>query len=135
MSNATAQLKSSITTSELLDVVKKMNATEFMEFVKKVNSINLKRQKSLLSAKELELLGIIEKKLDKQTAKRLDVLQALATKRQLDLEEEQELLSIIDQIDELNIMRAQAVEELANLKRMSPKAVMQFFNIATLPNV
>ncbi|GEM_PF-6980931 len=135
MENSSVQIKSTVTPSELLDGVKQLSITELNDFVKKVKLLHSKRQKISPTQKELDLIAKIQKRLSPDVQARLEYLRQQNTSGQITESESEELLAIIDLIDDLNLQRARALQELSALRQMPEKEVLRFFNISQAPNV
>jgi len=135
MENSSVQIKSTVTPSELLDGVKQLSITELNDFVKKVKLLHSKRQKISPTQKELDLVAKIQKRLSPDVQARLEYLRQQNTSGQITESESEELLAIVDLIDDLNLQRARALQELAAQRQMPEKEVLRFFNISQAPNV
>jgi len=84
-----------------------------------------------LPQQEAKLLGVINQGVDANVMQRHIELTNLMHNDKLTEQEHQELIQLIDQIEQADAERMQALVELANIRAVSVDALMQQLNIHT----
>lgn len=92
-------------------------------------------QVSEIEAKEIQLLEKINLGIPVSTWKRYNYLKDLRDREQLEPDEHAELIRLSDQIEEANAERMKYVADLAKLRKVSLKKVMETLGIKAGTNV
>jgi hypothetical protein len=89
----------------------------------------------MITTKEAELLQKIKQGLPAETQRRLDLLTAKRRAETLTDEEYEELLALVDEIELRDAKRVEYLAELAQLRNVSLRALMQQLDIRQPANV
>ncbi len=119
---------------ELEHVMQGMDKLDHIELENVLSriSIMLARKKApCLPQQEAKLLGVINQGVDANVMQRHIELTNLMHNDKLTEQEHQELIQLIDQIEQADAERMQALVELANIRAVSVDALMQQLNIHT----
>ena len=128
------QVETKLSTDELLKAVGQLNQPELERFVSQVITLRVKRQVHSLPEAESELLLKINQGLPHEVQKRYHELIAKRRLESLIPEEYDELLSISDQIENLEARRMEYLAELARLRKISLPDLMESLSILTSTN-
>jgi hypothetical protein len=122
---ATIEIKSQLTTDELLNAAKQLPTVELKQFIARL--ISNKTQATVLSEDEANLLQIIN-----QPLPAVERYSVLATKRDAETltdAEYVELLTLTEQHEAYNVKRMKALADLAHLRGKSLSDIMQELGI------
>jgi fructose-1-phosphate kinase PfkB-like protein len=122
----TVELPAKVTVDDLLVAVTQLPTPELTTFVHRVLSIQAQRGVPLLAdEEEAALLQIIEnQRLPATVQQRLDQLRALSRKRPLNTHEQAELLTYVQQVEQQDLTRLQALIELAQHRNTTLPALL-----------
>lgn len=127
----TIQITSQISTDQLLHGVANLPEADLEQFVAKVLSIRAKLKAPSVSEQEAQLLTQINQGLAAQDQARFLELDQKRYDETLTEQEHQELLQLIEQMEQLNVLRMKSLSQLALLRQMSLTALMQRLGIRT----
>jgi len=114
---------------EILAGVAQLDTPELENFMQQVSSIVAHRKAPSLSKQEEALLGIINRGFPEQFWQRYKALFAKKDKGTLSENEYNELLQMVEQVEEYNVERLQALIDLANIRGVSLNTIMQDLGI------
>lgn len=114
----TIQVESQVSLDALLNGVEQLNTTDLENFANEVLAIRAKRRAPSLPRREGELLQQINQGLPAEQQQRFDDLTARRRAELLTSNEHGELLQLIDQIENMDVKRMQALAELAQLRNV-----------------
>lgn len=128
---STVKVEIQLSSEELLKAVEQLSHADLERFVSQVISLQAQRKASSLPADEAELLIKINQGIpsDIQT-----YYNELITKRDIETltsEEYRELLSLTEQIEQLQVQRIEYLAELARLRGLSLTVLMENLGIQT----
>jgi hypothetical protein len=123
------QVKVQLSANKLMEAVASMGQAELEQFLLRVIALQAQRKAPHLSAKESGLLIKINKGLPAEVRARLDRLVAKRKAQKLTSKEHQELLRLIDQLEEAEATRAEALAQLARLRGVSMTTLMHDLGI------
>lgn len=123
------QVKVQLSANKLMEAVASMSQAELEQFLLRVIALQAQRKAPHLSAKESELLIKINRGLPPEIRTRLDRLVAKRKAQKLTSKEHQELLRLIDQLEEAEAARAEALAQLARLRGVSMTTLMNDLGI------
>jgi hypothetical protein len=125
----TIEVRSQVSLDELLNGVAQLDTPELERFVSQVLTLRAKRIAPCLPEQEAGLLEKINQGLSPEAQQRYDNLTAKRRAETLTSEEHQELLTLIDCIERADAERAQALADLAWLRKMSLTTLMNALGI------
>ncbi len=114
---------------DILTGVANLEIEELDKFVDKLLALRAKRVAPNLSKEETFVLKKINRGLPSDKKKRLMVLEAKRSEGALSGEEHQELLAIIDELELLNVERVHYLGELALLRDIPVRELMEQLGI------
>ncbi|MFI0400192.1 MAG: hypothetical protein ACH34X_13970 [Thiolinea sp.] len=129
----TVQITSEVSTEQLLHSVANLPANDLEAFVTKVLTLRAKLKAPSIPNTEVQLLTQINQGLSAQEQARWTQLEQKRQAETLRPEEHQELLKLNDQMEQLNVVRIQALTKLAFIRQISITTLMQNLGIKT-PN-
>ena len=132
---ATVQLQTEVSLSELLQGVQRLDTTTLEQFADAVMLLRAKRRVANLPKDEAELLRQINQGLSEATQARFRELKAKREAESLTTAEYDELLTLVDQIEQRDIQRLQALTELAQLRNLSVRKLMQQLGLTSANDV
>ena len=127
----TLNLEAQISTAQLLNAVEQMPAAEFDTFVMQVLNLRAQRHAPHLSHDESALLLQIHQPLPAELQQRYTDLLAKRRTHMLTTSEQQELLTMTDEIEQRDAQRVTALTTLAMLRGISVDALMHDLHIPT----
>jgi hypothetical protein len=127
----TIQIEVELSSAELLRSAEQLNPLELEEFVTRLLALQAERRAPRLSRAEAELLQIINRATPVDAQQRFDELNRKRRSETLTEEEQNELLQLIDQMEAYDVQRVEALSELARLRQISLKALMEELHIRT----
>ena len=127
----TIQVEVQLSSAELLRSAEQLNPQELEEFVAHLLALQAERKAPRLPQAERELLEIINRATPAEAQQRFDELNRKRRSEGLTEAEQNELLPLIDQMEMFDVQRVQALSELAQLRRLSLKALMKELHIRT----
>ncbi len=116
---STIQIKSKISISELLNVIEQLNLSDLDKLTQKALSVRANKVSSNLSEEETKLFEIINQSLPDDIQKRFQYLQSKKEDGTLTELELDEGMIIIEQIEELDNKRMEALIHLSHLRGIS----------------
>jgi len=125
----TAQVEAQFPSNGLLEAIEKLSLPELDQLFSRIIALRAQRKAPHLSAKESELLMKINQGLPAEAQTRLN---ALANKRRagtLTSEEHRELLGLVNQLENAEAKRVEALGELARWRGVSVTTLMQNLGI------
>lgn len=129
----TVQITSEVSTEQLLHSVANLPANDLEAFVTKVLTLRAKLKAPSIPNTEVQLLTQINQGLSAQEQARWTQLEQKRQAETLRPDEHQELLKLNDQMEQLNVVRIQALTKLAFIRQISITTLMQNLGIKT-PN-
>jgi len=127
----TIQVEVQLSSAELLRSAEQLNPQELEEFVARLLALQAERKAPRLPRAETELLEIINRATPAEAQHRFDELNHKRRSAGLTEAEQNELLPLIDQMEAFDVQRVEALSELAQLRRLSLKALMKELHIRT----
>jgi hypothetical protein len=121
----TSHLEAEVSPEELVKAAAQLEAPEFNQLVVRLLDLRAQRLVPRLSAPEADLLTIINEGLPAALRQRYDELTARRDAHTLTPGEHAELLSLTDQVENLEAKRAEALVALASLRKRPLSALMQ----------
>jgi uncharacterized pyridoxal phosphate-containing UPF0001 family protein len=112
----TVRLESQVSTDDLLHAVDHLPDSELQDFLERAWRLKAARVAKHLTSNETVLLEKITNAIPNEVQQRFDVLIAKRNKNTLSQVELQELLSLTDQIENLDAARVEALMALATLR-------------------
>lgn len=128
---STIQITSQVSTEQLLHSVASLPAADFDAFVAKVLVLRAKLKAPSLPEQEAQLLAQINQGLSSEQQQRFIELDAKRHAETLTEADHQELLQLIEQLEQFNALRMQALTKLALLRQVSLPQLMQSLGIRT----
>jgi hypothetical protein len=122
---ATIQVQSEISLDALLNGVEQLNTADLEHFADQVLALRAQRRAPSISHREAELLQQINQGVPAGIQQRFNELTARRRANLLTPEEHQELLQLIDQIEQFDVKRVEALSELAQLRKVSLRKLMK----------
>ena len=127
----TIQLQTEVSLTQLLQGVQQLDAATLEQFADEVMLRRAKRRAPSLSKDETELFLRINQGLPEATQLRFQALKEKRDDAALITAEYDELLAIIDQIEQRDVERLQALAELAQRHQVSVRQLM--YQLGLLP--
>ena len=127
----TIQLQTEVSLTQLLQGVQQLDAATLEQFADEVMLLRAKRRAPNLSKDETALLQRINQGLPEVIQRRFQALKEKRDDAALTGAEYDELLVIIDQIEQHDVERLQALAELAQLRQVSVRQLM--YQLGLLP--
>ena len=121
---STVSLKSKSPFSDLLKKVEQLSTPDLEEFAHQVLLLKAWRKRPNVSPKELELLEKINKSFPADLKSRFDCLTEKRRAGTLDETEYQELLKLSKKIEKFNVKRVTYLSELAQIRGISMRELM-----------
>jgi hypothetical protein len=119
------QIDVQLSTNKLLEAVERLSLSELQQFLSRVLALQAQRKAPHLSVKESALLTKINQGLPLKVRARLNQLVSKRRANKLTQEEHAELLRLIDQLEEAEARRAEALAQLARLRGVSMTTLMR----------
>jgi hypothetical protein len=126
---ATIQLQSQISLDALVSGVEQLSTPDLEWLTNQVLALRARRRAPSLSHKETELLQKINQGLPVEMQQRFDLLTAKRRAETLTPEEYEELLTLSDEIELRDAQRVEYLAELAQLRNISLRLLMQQLDI------
>ena len=121
------------TMEEMLNNVSKMKTAELEVFLKEVAHLLAQRKAPIISKQESQLLLKINKPLLPAKAQtQLDLLHQKLQEETISNSEHKTLMTLISRREKKGVKRLEALIELAQLKKQSPKDLMKKMGLSTL---
>lgn len=127
------QITSEVSTEQLLHSVANLPANDLEAFVTKILTLRAKLKAPSIANTEAQLLTQINQGLSAQDQGRWTQLEQKRQAETLTPKEHEELLTLNDQMEQLNVVRMQALTTLAFIRQTSITTLMQNLGIRT-PN-
>lgn len=124
---------SSIQSKKLIEEVKKLSANELQDFVAQVLALRARYSAPVLSPDESALFSRINEVLPAEQRKQFLELSEKNRKATITPEEQSEFLMLIDEVENLDARRVQALGELALLRGVSLPEIMKQLGIVAPP--
>lgn len=122
---ATVQLQTEISIDSLLQGVQNLDSDTLEQFADKVLLLRAARRAQSLSVDEVLLLKEINAHLSEATQLRFAELKSKRQAEELTEAEHEELLEIVDQVEQRDVDRLQALTALAQLRNVTVRDLMQ----------
>lgn len=127
-----ASMNTPLSTTELLDNAAKLEARDFEQFVQNVLALRARRKGLGLEKNEAELLKKInQKSLSETQQKRFAYLTQSETRTE---SEQQELLVLVETIEQFDAERMELLADLARLRNVPVRTLMQQLGILPAQN-
>jgi len=125
----TAQVDVQLPSSRLLEAIEKLSLSELDQLFSRIIALRAQRKAPHLSAKESELLMKINQGLPAEVQARLNALAGKRRAGMLTSEEHRELLGLVNQLENAEAKRVEALGELAYLRGIAVTTLMQNLGI------
>jgi hypothetical protein len=125
----TTEVQAQVSLDELLDNAARLEIPELERFISQILILRAQRIAPGLSKKEADLLERINQHLPANIQQRYDELTAKRQEETLTPSEHQELLTLLDDIEQRDAERAQALVDLAQLRQISVSSLMDELGI------
>ncbi len=122
-----------ISRQNLLDAVKQMAPEDFDVFIERALSLRAQPKAPTLSARETKLISRINRGLPEELSKRYGQLTQRLKKKLLAADEHRELLELTREAESRDADRAEALLELAKLRRVPLRILMKQMGIESPP--
>ena len=122
-----------VSARDLLDRVRQMPPDEFDKFIERALSLRAERPTSTLSSEETKLVRRINRGLPVELRKRFDRLARRRKRGTLTADEHRELLQLSHEAENRDADRAAALADLAKLRRVPVRALMEQMGIKAQP--
>jgi hypothetical protein len=120
----TVRLETQVSTDDLLHAVEHLPDSELQDFLERASRLRAARIAKHLTTNETVLLEDIAKAIPSEMQKRFDVLVAKRIENTLSQVELLELLSLTDQIENLDAARVESLAALAAIRNTDLKSLM-----------
>jgi hypothetical protein len=120
-------------TEQLIEAVKKLSQPELRDFIAQVLALNAQHNGRSLPQKEAELFARINETLPIEKRNRLHGLIRKSKKVDLTQDEQNELSSLIDAVENFDAQRVQALGELAMIRGTTLSELMTQLGIKPPP--
>lgn len=120
-----ATIQVQVSRDDLLRAIRQLDSAEFSGLVTDVLSLRAQRTAPVLSADEATLLQRINHRLPEEDQRRRAELQARLAAETLTAEEHTTLVQLNTAAEQLNAQRIEALAQLADLRRVSLRQIMQ----------
>lgn len=118
-----------VSRQQLLDAIATMPAPELDKFIEELMTARAQRYAPTLSAKETELMERINRGPSQAKWERFHELQARHIAESITEKERAELLQLLDEIEEFNVVRIEALAELSKLRGVPLPELMETLGI------
>ena len=126
---STISVQSEVSLDAMIRGVEQLSTPDLEQLVDRVLTIRARRRAPSLSRKETELLRKVNQGLPVGTQQRFDELAAKRRTETLNPDEHQELLQVLDQIEQYDVKRLEALAELAQVRNVSIRVLMKDLGI------
>ena len=120
--------------SDLLQAVEKLSAPDWERFVERVIALDAHRRAPGLSREETRLLEDINRGLPQEIQDRMVALTAKRREESLSAAEHAELVRLTDRAEALQADRLERLAELAALRQIPLRDLMNDLGISTMPD-
>lgn len=117
---------------EILTGISNLDSEELDQFIDQLLSLRARRMARALSREETEILTKINRGLPEAKIQHLTALEAKRDREGLTAEEQQELMKIVEDLEQLNVERVQYIRELALIRGITVREVMEQLGIRPL---
>jgi hypothetical protein len=131
---ASLQHKTNLSANELLQAVAQLKPHELERFVKEAIALQARRSAPSLSHTETELMLKINQGLPPRVQRRFDELVEKRNTETLTLKEHEELLRLVNRKEKLNARRIEFLADLAKLKQLTLRELMENLGIGQMDN-
>lgn len=125
----TIQLQSQVSLDALLSGVEQLSTPDLERLANRVLALRARRHAASLPRKEAELLQRVNQGLSAETQQRFNLLTAKRRAEILTPAEHQELLELVDEIELRDAKRLEYLAELAQLRNISLRTLMNQLGI------
>ena len=122
-------VQSEVSLDAIIRGVEQLSTPDLEQLVDRVLTVRARRRAPSLSRKETDLLRKINQGLPISTQQRFDELTAKRRADTLNTDEHQELLQALDQIEQYDVKRLDALAELAQVRNVSIRVLMKDLGI------
>lgn len=126
---ATIVLKAQISADELLKAADQLSLTELEQFLANLLALRARRRAPGLPQEEADLLLQINRGIPSEIRARYEELLAKREAETLTPEEHEELLGLVEQVEALQVERAEQLARLARIRGVSLSALMDELGI------
>jgi hypothetical protein len=127
----TVEIPAKLTVDDLVKAVEQLPAQELTKFIRRVVALQARRGGSLLvDEEEQALLTVVETRLPSELQSRLDTLREEGRRRALTPSEQAELLQFVQQVEQQDLRRAEALIELARKRGISISTLLAELGLA-----
>jgi hypothetical protein len=121
----TVEIPAKFTIEDLLKAVEQLPPQELTKFVRQAVALQAKKGGALLADDEEQaLLTVVEQRLPPDLQARLDTLRAESRQRPLTVSKQAELLQFVQQVEQRDLQRTEALIELAQKRGISVSALL-----------
>ncbi len=125
----TIHLSSEIDIETVMQSMGKLNSSELEKVLLRLSIMLAQKKAPNIPVQEAKLLQKINQGLDEVILQRYTFLNQLMKENTLSKEEHQELMSLIDEVEQMDAQRLKAIVELANLHAISIDELMKQLTI------
>jgi hypothetical protein len=123
------QVETQLSHNKLLETIGQFTQTELDQFVAEVITLRAKRQAPSLSRRESELLAKINQHLTAELQARFDELVAKRQDESLTTAEHEELITLTEPVERIDVEGIEALAQLAKLREISVDELMNQLGI------
>ncbi len=127
----TVQINAQLSAEDLVQAVKQLSKTELERFVRKVSLLRARKIAPGLSAEESSLLLKINQGIPRKIQTRYHKLIEKRRAETLTAAEYDELLTLTDQVEEMDVKRLEYLGQLASIRQKPLTALMKELDIQT----
>ena len=126
---STISVQSEVSLDAMIRGVEQLSTPDLEQLVDRVLTVRARRRAPSLSRKETDLLRRINQGLPVGKQQRFDELTVKRRADTLNPDEHQELLQVLDQIEQHDVKRLEALAELAQVRNVSIRVLMKDLGI------
>ncbi len=129
----TVEVSTKLTVDDLIKAVEQLPPQELTKFTRRIIALQTKRGQVLLADDEEQaLLDTVEEQLRPELQSRLDALREESSKRRLTPTEQAELLQFVQQAEQQDLERVEALIGLARKRDITVTALMAELGLETI---
>jgi hypothetical protein len=118
--------KSKVTPMQVMDDLARLTGRQLETVIQRASVLRLQKRKGVMSARESDLMRVINRGLSAEKSARLNQLQEKLREETIHPRERQQLLRLSDELEKLGAQRLKALIELAVVRKKSvPKLMVE----------
>ena len=130
-----AMIQLEVSQEKLLQAIEQLDTDELADLVTGVLTLRARRYAPILSHQETELFQRINRRLSTEDQQKRSYLQQKLEEETLSTDEHQELTQLNDEAERLNVLRVEALAQLAALRQTTLPQLMHDLGLETLIDV